>query len=39
MLINQFKDDPKKYEAENLLQPPPGQPIGQEEENFCSYRD
>lgn len=39
MLINQFKDDPKKFEAENPLQPPPGQPIGQEEENFCSYRN
>lgn len=38
MLINQFKDDPKKYETENLLQPPPGQPIGQEEEFFCGYR-
>lgn len=39
MLINQFKDDPKKYEAENLVQAPPGQPIGQEDEDFCSYRD
>jgi len=39
MLIEQFKNDPKKYEADNLLQPPPGQPIGQEDENFCSFRD
>lgn len=38
MLINQFKNDPKQYEVENLLQPPPGQPIGQEDENFCGYR-
>lgn len=37
MLINQFKDDPKQYAAENLLQPPPGQPIGQEDENYCGH--
>ncbi len=38
MLINQFRDNPKQYEAENLVQPPPGQPIGQEDENFCGHR-
>lgn len=38
MLINQFKNDPKKYETENLLQPPPGQPIGQEDEFFCGQK-
>lgn len=37
MLISQFKDDPKQYATENLLQPPPGQPIGQADENFCSH--
>lgn len=36
MLINAFRDDPKKYETENFLPPPPGQPIGQEEE-FCTW--
>lgn len=35
-LINSFKDDPIKYEAENLLVPPPGQPIGQEDE-YCDW--
>lgn len=32
--INAFRDNPEKYEAENLLAAPPGQPIGQEDE-FC----
>lgn len=36
MLINAFRDDPKKYETENFLPAPPGQPIGQEEE-FCTW--
>lgn len=36
MLINAFRDDPKKYETENFLPAPPGQPIGQEDE-FCSW--
>jgi hypothetical protein len=31
LLINEFREDPKKYEADNLLAPPPGQPIGQDE--------
>jgi hypothetical protein len=35
-LINSYREDPKKYETENFLQPPPGQPIGQEDE-FCSW--
>jgi hypothetical protein len=33
--IESFKDDPKEYETENLLAPPPGQPIGQDED-FCT---
>jgi hypothetical protein len=35
-MIRSFKDDPKKFETENLLAPPPGQPIGQDEE-FCDW--
>lgn len=35
LLINEFREDPKKYEADNLLAPPPGQPIGQDES--CSW--
>lgn len=38
MLINSFRDDPQEYKAENLLAPPPGQPIGQDEE-FCNWQD
>lgn len=38
MLISHFKDDPKQYQAENLVQPPPGQPIGQSDEDYCAYR-
>lgn len=36
MLINAFRDDPKKFETENFLPAPPGQPIGQDDE-FCSW--
>ncbi|HEU5292630.1 MAG TPA: zinc-dependent metalloprotease, partial [Cyclobacteriaceae bacterium] len=36
MLINAYREDPKKYETENFLAAPPGQPIGQDEE-FCSW--
>lgn len=36
MLINSFKDDPKEFKSESLLPPPPGQPIGQEED-FCGW--
>jgi hypothetical protein len=31
LMINEFREDPKKYEADNLLAPPPGQPIGQDD--------
>ena len=34
MLINAFREDPKKFETENFLPAPPGQPIGQDDE-FC----
>ncbi|MBX2961408.1 MAG: zinc-dependent metalloprotease [Cyclobacteriaceae bacterium] len=34
-LIQAFRENPEKYEAENLLSPPPGQPIGQNEE-YCT---
>lgn len=37
-LIQAFKENPEKYEAENLLAPPPGQPIGTTEE-FCYYHE
>jgi hypothetical protein len=37
LLINAFREDPKKYETENFLPAPPGQPIGQDEE-FCNWR-
>lgn len=37
MLINSFRENPKKFEAENFLAPPPGQPIGQDEQ-FCNWR-
>jgi hypothetical protein len=35
--INAFAEDPKKYESENAVQAPPGQPIGQEED-FCDWK-
>lgn len=34
-MIQAFRDNPEKYEAENLLSPPPGQPIGTDE-LFCT---
>jgi hypothetical protein len=37
-MINSFRDNPEKYEAENLLPAPPGQPIGQEDE-FCNWNN
>ena len=37
MLINSFREDPKKYETENFLPAPPGQPIGQDED-FCGWK-
>ncbi len=38
MLINSFREDPKKFETENLLAAPPGQPIGQGEA-FCNWEE
>jgi hypothetical protein len=38
LMINSFRADPKKYETENFLAAPPGQPIGQDEE-FCGWKD
>lgn len=35
-LIQAFRENPEKYEAENLLPPPPGQPIGQQED-YCRW--
>jgi hypothetical protein len=35
-LINSFQDDPTEYKTESFLSPPPGQPIGFEEE-FCGF--
>jgi hypothetical protein len=34
--INSFKLNPIEYKAENLLPPPPGQPIGQDED-YCDW--
>ena len=34
MKINKLQDDPDEYKQENLLEAPPGQPIGMDEE-FC----
>lgn len=36
LMINSFREDPKKFEVENFLPPPPGQPIGQDED-FCGW--
>lgn len=36
-LINDFTEDPKKYETDNAVQAPPGQPIGQDE-TFCDWK-
>ncbi|WKZ59417.1 MAG: zinc-dependent metalloprotease [Cyclobacteriaceae bacterium] len=35
-LIQAFRENPEKYEAENLLTPPPGQPIGTDDV-FCTW--
>lgn len=35
-LIQAFRENTEKYEAENLLSPPPGQPIGTDDA-FCSW--
>jgi hypothetical protein len=32
--INKLQEDPDRYKQENLLEAPPGQPIGMDEE-FC----
>jgi hypothetical protein len=34
-MISTFRENPDKYEAQNLLTPPPGQPIGMEE--YCHW--
>jgi hypothetical protein len=36
-MIHTFRENPEKYEAENLLAPPPGQPIGMEEEHCTGH--
>jgi len=36
MKINKLQEDPEKYKQENLLEAPPGQPIGMDEE-LCGY--
>lgn len=33
--IGKFQDDPSEYKTENLLPPPPGQPIGDFDLEFC----
>lgn len=35
--IAQFQDDPEEYKQENLLAPPPGQPIGDFELDYCGH--
>lgn len=37
-LINSFRNNPEKYEAEKLLNPPPGQPIGSTEP-YCYWEN
>lgn len=36
--INLLRDNPEKFEADNLLSPPPGQPIGQDDE-YCYWQN
>ncbi|MEQ1584594.1 MAG: zinc-dependent metalloprotease [Cyclobacteriaceae bacterium] len=33
--INKFQQDPDEFKQENLLAPPPGQPIGMDDGDFC----
>lgn len=35
-MINSFRDNPEKYQADNLLSAPPGAPIGQQNE-YCGW--
>jgi len=35
--IGKLQDDPEEYKQENLLPPPPGQPIGDFDMEFCGY--
>jgi hypothetical protein len=35
--IGQLRSDPDKYKIENLLAPPPGMPIGEEELDYCGF--
>jgi hypothetical protein len=34
--IGQLRSDPDKFKVESLLPPPPGQPIGQDDLDYCS---
>ncbi|HEY3429136.1 MAG TPA: zinc-dependent metalloprotease [Cyclobacteriaceae bacterium] len=36
-LIHGYQENPREYKSENSLPPPPGQPIGQDDE-FCSWQ-
>ena len=35
--IRQLRDDPDKFKIENLLPPPPGQPIGDMDLDYCGF--
>lgn len=35
--ITSFQDDPEEYKSENLIAPPPGQPIGDFDLEYCSH--
>lgn len=35
--IKAFQSDPEKYKQENLLSPPPGMPIGEEDVTWCNF--
>jgi hypothetical protein len=39
MSISQLRDDPDKFRVENLLPPPPGQPIGDEALDYCAFSE
>jgi hypothetical protein len=35
--IRSYQTDPEKFKQENLLSPPPGMPIGDEDMNWCEF--
>ncbi len=37
--IRTYQTDPEKFKQENLLSPPPGMPIGDEDSNYCDFKN